>query len=24
MPLEVVFEKMSDTISLPFFQPAKA
>ncbi|MCG9915672.1 MAG: OB-fold domain-containing protein [Phenylobacterium sp.] len=23
MPLEVVFEKMSDTISLPFFQPAK-
>lgn len=24
MPVEVVFEKMSDTISLPFFQPAKA
>ena len=23
MPLEVVFEKMSDTITLPFFQPAK-
>jgi uncharacterized OB-fold protein len=24
MPVEVVFEKMSDTISLPFFQPAKS
>ena len=24
MPLEVVFEKFSDTISLPFFQPAKS
>ena len=24
MPVEVVFEKMSDTITLPFFQPAKA
>jgi len=23
MPVEVVFEKMSDTITLPFFQPAK-
>lgn len=23
MPVEVVFEKMSDTISLPFFQPAQ-
>ncbi|KRB52382.1 MAG: OB-fold domain-containing protein [Pseudomonadota bacterium] len=23
MPLEVVFEKVSDTISLPLFQPAK-
>jgi uncharacterized OB-fold protein len=24
MPLEVVFEKMSDTIALPFFKPAGA
>ncbi len=23
MPVEVVFEKMNDTITLPFFQPAK-
>jgi hypothetical protein len=23
MPLEVVFEKQTDTITLPFFRPAK-
>jgi hypothetical protein len=23
MPLEVVFEKQTDTVTLPFFRPAK-